>query len=55
MMTVVVPDTLPDLPIDVESLIREARDARARQADEQVAAHIRAVFARLKTHSSSRG
>ncbi len=55
MMTVVVPDTLPDPPIDVETLIREAREARARQADEQVAAHIRTVLSRLKTHSSSRG
>ncbi len=55
MMTVVVPDTLRDPPIDVETLIQEAREARARQADDQVAAHIRAVFARLKTHSSSRG
>ncbi len=55
MMTVVVPDTLPDPPIDVETLIREAREARARQADEQVAAHIRAVFARLKTYSSVGG
>jgi hypothetical protein len=55
MMTVVVPDTLPDLPIDVETLIRAAREARTRQADEQVAAHIRAVFARLRTHSSVGG
>jgi len=53
MMTVVAPDTLPDLPINVESLIREAREARARQADEQVTAHIRAVLSRRKSHSSS--
>ena len=46
-----VPDPLPDLPTDVESLIREAREARERQADEQVGAHIRAVLSRLKSHS----
>jgi len=47
--------TLPDPPIDVESLIREARAARERQADEQVAGHIRAVLSCLKFHSSSGG
>ena len=55
MTTFTVPDALPDLPIDVERLIREAREARARQADEQVAAHIRTVLSRLKTYLSSRG
>ena len=55
MTTFTAPDPLPDLPIEVEKLIREAREARERQADEQVAAHVRAVLSRLKSHSSSGG
>jgi hypothetical protein len=42
--------TPPDFPINTETLIDEARAARKRQADEQVAARIRAVLSRLKTH-----
>jgi len=37
-------------PINAETLIGEARVARKRQADEQVAAHIRGVLSRLKSH-----
>jgi hypothetical protein len=39
--------TPPDFPINPETLIGEARE---RQTDEQVAAHIRAVLSRLKSH-----
>jgi hypothetical protein len=42
--------TPPDFPINAETLIGEARAARKRQADEQVAAHIRGVVSRLKSH-----
>ena len=42
--------TPPDFPINVSALIGEARVARERQADEQVAAHIRGVLSRLKSH-----
>jgi len=42
--------TPPDFPINAETLIGEARAARERQADEQVAAHIRGVVSRLKSH-----
>jgi hypothetical protein len=42
--------TPPDFPINPETLIGEAREARERQTDEQVAAHIRAVLSRLKSH-----
>ena len=42
--------TPPDFPINTETLIVEARAARKRQADEQVAAHIRGVLSRLKSH-----
>ena len=42
--------TPSDFPIDAETLIGEARVARKRQADEQVAAHIRGVLSRLKSH-----
>jgi peptidase E len=42
--------TLPDFLINPETLIGEARTARERQADEQVAAHIRAVLSRLRSH-----
>jgi hypothetical protein len=42
--------TPPDFPINTETLIGEARAARKRQADEQVAAHIRGVLSRLKSH-----
>ena len=37
-------------PINAETLIGEARVARERQADGQVAAHIRGVLSRLKSH-----
>ena len=37
-------------PISADTLIGEARAARKQQADEQVAAHIRGVFSRLKSH-----
>jgi hypothetical protein len=39
-----------DLPINTETLIEQAREARERQADEQVAAHIRSVLSRLKSY-----
>jgi transposase len=42
--------TLPDFPITAKTLIGEARAARERHADEQVAAHIRGVLSRLKSH-----
>jgi hypothetical protein len=42
--------TPPGFPINPETLIGEARAARERQADEQVAAHIRGVLSRLKSH-----
>jgi hypothetical protein len=42
--------TPPDFPINPETLIGEARTARERQADERVAAHIRGVLSRLKSH-----
>jgi hypothetical protein len=42
--------TPPDFPINTETLIGEARAARKRQADEQVATHIRGVLSRLKSH-----
>jgi hypothetical protein len=42
--------TPPDFPINTETLIGEARASRERQADEQVATHIRGVLSRLKSH-----
>jgi hypothetical protein len=42
--------TPPDFPINSKTLIGEAHAARERQANEQVAAHIRAVLSRLKSY-----
>ena len=42
--------TPPDFPINSKTLIGEAHAARERQVNEQVAAHIRGVLSRLKSH-----
>ncbi len=42
--------TPPDLPINTETSIKQAREARELQADEQVVAHIRGVLSRLKSY-----
>jgi hypothetical protein len=42
--------TPPDLPINTETSIEQAREARELQADEQVVAHIRGVLSRLKSY-----
>ncbi len=47
--------TLPDFPIEAETLIGEARTARERQAGKQVAAHIRGVLSRIKKFHKPKG